>query len=98
MPLLLSQMPLELANQVYGRPLHHEIVSTLTELITSPRQCRCSEDYFLFQQDLLDWMLAVQDHRAACRRVAKLMRQGKSVPADAPERSPVGTPDRQKVC
>jgi hypothetical protein len=53
-------------------------------LITALRQCRSGEDYFHFQQDLLEKVLAVQEHRQECKRVAHLLRQGKKVPADAP--------------
>jgi hypothetical protein len=54
-------------------------------LITALRQCRSAEDYYHFQQDLLTKVLAVQERRAGCRRVARLLRQGKAVPVDAPE-------------
>jgi hypothetical protein len=60
-------------------------VGTLVRLITALRQCRSAEDFYDFQQDLLARVLEVQEHRAGCRRVAKLLRQGKAVPADAPE-------------
>ncbi|MBB5808823.1 hypothetical protein F4560_008591 [Saccharothrix ecbatanensis] len=60
-------------------------MSAVLQLITSLRQCRCAEDYFHFQQNLLTQVLAVQGHRAGCRRVAKLLQQGKKVPTDAPE-------------
>ncbi|MBB4910546.1 hypothetical protein [Actinophytocola algeriensis] len=84
MPLMLS-LPPERASRIYLHPLHQETVGTLTALITSLRQCRSHADFFEFQQDLLERVLAVQGHRGECRRVAALLRQDKKVPADAPE-------------
>ncbi|MEV6242650.1 hypothetical protein [Lentzea sp. NPDC051838] len=85
MPPLLNNMPLERANRVVLHPIHQEAIATLAQLVTALRQCRTSEDYYQFQQDLLAKVLAVQTHRAGCRRIAKLLRQGKKLPADAPE-------------
>jgi len=82
---MLNEVPLERANRIFRHPLHRETVGTVAELITSLRQCDSSEDYFAFQQDLLERVLAVQEHRAGCRRVVKLLRQGKGVPIDGPE-------------
>jgi hypothetical protein len=96
MPLLLNDMPLERANQIFRHPIHQDSVGTLVQLITALRQCRRAEDYYHFQQDLLARVLDVQEHRAGCRRVAKLLRQGKAVPANAPElrsTDPVTTPE-----
>jgi hypothetical protein len=84
-PLLLNDMPLERVNRIFLHPMHQEGVGAVVELITALRQCRSSEDYFQFQQGLLVKVLAVQEHRAGCRRVAKLLQQGKRVPANAPE-------------
>lgn len=78
-------MPLERANRVILHPMHQEGIATLAQLVVALRQCRSSEDYYRFQQDLLAKVLAVQGHRAQCRRIAKLLRQGKKLPADAPE-------------
>ncbi|MGQ0775282.1 MAG: hypothetical protein ACT4NY_12810 [Pseudonocardiales bacterium] len=82
---LLNDMPLERTNQIFRHPIHQDGVGTLMRLITALRQCRSAEDFYDFQQDLLARVLEVQEHRAGCRRVAKLLRQGKAVPADAPE-------------
>lgn len=93
---LLNDMPLERANRIFRHPLQQETVGVLAQLITALRQCGTSEAYFQFQQDLLTRVLAVQEHRAACRRVAKLLRQGKDVPTGAPELrwgEPVGSLD-----
>ncbi|MFJ5989331.1 hypothetical protein [Lentzea sp. NPDC092896] len=57
----------------------------MEQLIAALRQCGSSEDYYHFQQDLLAKVLAVQTHRAGCRRVVKLLGQGKRLPLDAPE-------------
>ncbi|WP_037305561.1 hypothetical protein [Amycolatopsis orientalis] len=84
MPLLLD-MPSERADRVFLHPLHQEAAAAAVELITALRQCRSSGDYFSFQQALLSRVLAVQEHRLRCRRVGKLLRQGKKVPRDAPE-------------
>jgi hypothetical protein len=95
MPLMLS-MPPERASRIYMHPLHQETVGTLTTLITSLRQCRSHADFFEFQQDLLERVLAVQGHRGECRRVAALLRQGKKLPAGAPElrsTEPTADPD-----
>lgn len=89
-------MPLERGNKVFRHPLHQEAVGTLEQLITTLRQCRSYEDYYHFQQDLLTKVLAVQKHRAACQRVAKRLRQGKTVPSNAPElrcTEPVNSPE-----
>jgi hypothetical protein len=85
MPLLLNDMPLERANQIFRHPIHQDGVGALVQLITALRQCRTTEDFYQFQQGLLAQVLDVQEHRAGCRRAAKLLRQGKAVPANAPE-------------
>ena len=67
----------------------------MAQLITELRACSSSEDYFYFQQDLLTKVLAVQEHRAVARRAVKRLRQGKQVPAGAPEprsNEPVDSP------
>ena len=81
---LLKDTALERANQVLRHPIHQEGIGTLVRLITALRQCRSAEDYYQFQQDLLTKVLAVQEHRAGCRRVASLLRQGKAVPIGQP--------------
>src|ERR1044072_4127799 len=78
-------MPLERTNRIFLHPLHQGWVGVLPRLSGTLRQCRNPEEYFTFQQDLLARVLAIQGHRARCRRVAKLLRQGRKVPADAPE-------------
>jgi sulfur transfer complex TusBCD TusB component (DsrH family) len=96
MPLLLNDMPLERANQILRHPIHQDGVGTLVQMITALRQCRSAEDYYHFQQDLLARVLGIQEHRAGCRRVAKLLRQGKAVLANAPElrsTNPVNNPE-----
>ncbi|VVJ21483.1 Uncharacterised protein [Amycolatopsis camponoti] len=96
MPSLLNAMPLERTNRIFLHPVHQEGVGTVAQLIKDLRQCRSAEDYFTFQQGLLAKVLAVQEYRTACRRVAKLLRQGKTVPADAPElrsTEPAGSPE-----
>lgn len=82
---LMRDMPTERASRIYMHPLHQETVSTAATLIADLRQCQSHADYFEFQQELLERVLAVQGHRSECRRVAALLRQGKNVPADAPE-------------
>ncbi len=85
MPQLLNDMPLERANQLFMHPLHQDAFRHLVELIVSLRQCRTYEDYYHFQQELLGKVLAVQEHRGACTRVATRLRKHRGVPADAPE-------------
>lgn len=92
-PKLLNAMPLERTNRIFLHPVHQEAVGAVAQLIVDLRQCRSPEDYFTFQQGLLTKVLAVQEYRAACRRVAKLLRQGKTVPADAPELQSAGPAD-----
>ncbi|WP_162834163.1 hypothetical protein [Amycolatopsis circi] len=93
---LLNDMPVERTNQIFRHPIHQDAVGTLVQLITALRKCRTAGDFYEFQQDLLGRVLEVQERRAACRRVAKLLRQGKSVPANAPElrsAEPVTSPE-----
>jgi hypothetical protein len=39
------------------------------------RQCRSYEDYYHFEQELLERVLAVQQHRSDCTRAARLLRK-----------------------
>src|SRR5437763_16826549 len=82
---LLNDMPLERTNQIFRHPIHQDGVCTLVRLITALRQCRSAEDFYDFQQELLARVLEAQEHRAGCRRGAKLLPQGTAVPAGAPE-------------
>jgi len=84
-PQLLNDMPLERANQLFNSPIHRDAYQDLAQLILDLRQCRSYEDYYHFQQELLGKVLAVQEHRAASKRVAVRLQSRKSVPADAPE-------------
>ncbi len=81
----LNDMPLERANQLFMHPVHQDAYRDLIELIAGLRQCHTYENYYHFQQELLGKVLAVQGHRAACTRVAKRLRNHKSVPTYAPE-------------
>lgn len=78
-------MPLERANALFLHPLHQDAYAALVQLIIHLRQCQTYADYYDFQQELLNKVLAVQGHRGACTRVLKRLRSGKGVPADAPE-------------
>jgi hypothetical protein len=84
MPVLLNDMPPERAGRLFLHPLHHEAFQASVRLIVGLRQCRTYPDYYRFQQELLEKILEVQEHRGACRRAAKRLRSGKAVPADAP--------------
>jgi len=84
--MLLNDMPLERAGRLFLHPIHQEAFSALVQFITNLRQCRTYPDYYQFQQTLLGKVLEVQEHRAACTRVARRLRAGRTVPADAPAR------------
>ena len=85
MPVLLNDMPLERSNRLFLHPIHQEAFGALVQLIADLRGCRAYTDYYGFQQELLRRILQVQEHRAACTRVAKRLRTGRRVPADAPD-------------
>jgi len=82
---LLNDMPLDRANRLYLHPIHQDTYKTLVSLIANLRQCRSFEDFHHFQQTLLEEILKIQGHGQACARVAKRLRKGRTVPADAPE-------------
>jgi hypothetical protein len=84
-PEFLNDMPLERTNQLFMHPIHQDAYGTLIELITELRRCQTNSEYYQFQYKLLAKVLEVQKHRAACSRVAKRLRNGRTVPADAPE-------------
>ena len=78
-------MPLERADRLFMHPTHREAFQTLVQLIVDLRQCQSYADYYGFQQDLLGKVLEIQTHRAACTRVARRLRTGRTLPVDAPE-------------
>jgi len=82
---LLNDMPLDRANRLYLHPIHQDTYKTLVSLIANLRQCRSFEDFHHFQQTLLEEILKIQGHGQACAWVAKRLRKGRTVPADAPE-------------
>lgn len=84
-PTLLNDMPLERAGQIFLHPIHQEAFPALVQFIVDLRNCRTYPDYYRFQQELLDKVLEVQGHRAACRKVARRLRAGRTIPSDAPE-------------
>jgi hypothetical protein len=85
MPRLLNAMPVDRANRLFLHPIHQTAVQDLVKLIIDLRQCDRYEDYFQFQQDLLEKVLQIQEHRAACTRILKRMQSGRGLPADVPE-------------
>lgn len=85
MPKLVNDMPLEQANRLFLHPIHQDAFGVCVQLIADLRQCRTYRDYYRFQQDLLEKILEVQEHRALCTRIAKRLRRGEAVPANAPE-------------
>jgi hypothetical protein len=82
---LLNDMPLERADQVFLHPRYQEAFGTLVSLIARLRRCSTYQEFYEFQQDLLASVVEVQAHRLACRRVARRLRSGRGLPADAPE-------------
>lgn len=84
-PTLLNDMPLERAGRIFLHPIHQDAFPALVQFIVDLRHCRTYPDYYRFQQELLDKVLEVQGHRAACRRVARRLRAGRAIPSDAPE-------------
>ena len=82
---LLNDMPLDRANRLYLHPIHQDTYKTLVSLIANLRQCRSFEDFHHFQQTLLEEILKIQGHGQAGAWVAKRLRKGRTVPADAPE-------------
>jgi hypothetical protein len=84
-PTLLNDMPLERAGRLFLHPIHQDAFPALVQFIIDLRHCRTYPDYYRFQQELLDKVLEVQGHRAACRRVARRLRTRRTIPSDAPE-------------
>ena len=82
---LLNDMPLDRANRRCLHPIHQDTYKTLVSLIANLRQCRSFEDFHHFQQTLLEEILKIQGHGQACAWVAKRLRKGRTLPADAPE-------------
>lgn len=84
MPKLLNDMPLGWAAKVMNHPSQKDAYSDLVELITELRSCRTYRDYSRFQEQPLEKVLTVQEHRRVCRGVAKRLREGKALPPTAP--------------
>jgi hypothetical protein len=84
-PTLLNDMPPEWAARVFLHPIHRDAFRDSVELIADLRKCQTYRDYYQFQQKLLGKVLEIQEHRGACRRMAKRLRKGKAVPAGSPD-------------
>ena len=82
---LLNDMALDRANRLFLHPIHQNAYKTLVALVSDLRQCRSFEDFHHFQQMLLEEILKIQAHGAACTHVAKRLRKERTIPADAPE-------------
>jgi hypothetical protein len=54
------------ANRLFLHPIHPDAYNTLVSLITDLRQCRSFEDFYHFQQTLLEEILKIQGHGQAC--------------------------------
>ena len=84
MPKLLNDKPLGWAGRVMNHPIQQDAYRDLVQLITDLRSCRTYRDYSRFQEQLLEKVLMVQEHRRICRGVAKRLRECKAVPPTAP--------------
>lgn len=78
-------MSVERANQLVTHPLHQQAFTGLVEMLVALRQCASPEDNYNVQQELLAKILEVEGRRLACRRVARRLWSGKTVPRDAPD-------------
>ena len=75
-------MPVERSNRIFTHPIHQEGFADLVQLISELRQCRNYQDYYFFQQTLLEKILEVQRHRSQCARIARRLRSGRRMTSD----------------
>jgi hypothetical protein len=81
----LERMTREQLDAVLAHPRHAKIFGVIEQLVTDLRSCRTNQNFYDFQQNLLDQVLETEVHRGACTRVVRRLKDGKGVPADAPE-------------
>ncbi|MFE9687857.1 hypothetical protein [Streptomyces sp. NPDC006285] len=82
---MLTDMPSDRLDALIRHPFHRETGERLVGFIRDLRECRMPQDYVAFQQDLLYATLAASEARAERSRVAKRLRKGQRLPADAPD-------------
>lgn len=85
MPQSFKDMPSERLTMLINHPIHREIYSILAGFIVSLRSCRSFEDYYNFQQGLLDATLELEQHWSECAAVVTRLRHGSRVPPKAPQ-------------
>ncbi len=71
--------------EVIAHPRHQAAQADLVPLIERVRACRSPQDGYELQQDLLQHLLEVEEHRNAFSKAVKRMRAGKAPQAGAPE-------------
>lgn len=73
---------------VQTHPLHQQGLRDIIRFVYDLRRCDTDADLYDFQQQLLEAVLRVQEHRQACGRVVKRLEKGRTVPGDAELRGP----------
>ncbi|WP_238006125.1 hypothetical protein KZZ52_51715 [Dactylosporangium sp. AC04546] len=71
---------------ILTHPQHQHSFQTLIKLIRALRECRSVEDFYHFQQQLLELILEVEKRRSEVRRVlTRLRKEPGKLPARAPD-------------
>jgi hypothetical protein len=63
------------AEDLLAHPLHRWATPTLVGLVRDLRHCRSMEDFYHFQQTMIDLLLNVEEQRAAVSRTRKMLRR-----------------------
>lgn len=80
------------AREVLKHPAQQAMVGTVEKFITRLRLLETPADCYQFQGYLFAHLHKIEERRGKCSRVAKRLRQGKRLPADAPLPPPTGDP------
>lgn len=81
-----------MSGAVLTHPAQQAIVPRLAQLITWLRACEEPADFYEFQRHLFGNLYAVEERRAQCSRIIKRLRNGRSLPTDAPPPPANGDP------
>jgi hypothetical protein len=96
MPLKAGQAIGTLDHELLGKIVTHtasrDCFYRIIQLIEWLRSCQEPSDYYEFQRHLFGDVYRVEERRADCTRIVKRLRQGKSLPADAPAPPEDGDP------
>lgn len=78
---------------LFGHSAQRDTFQRIRAHVADLRLCETALDFYNFQAALFQDAHRVDDRRAECTRIAKRLRSGKSLPADAPAPPEAGDPD-----